>query len=360
MTEQALPELARRLELVVDPQALFGREPAAQVTAFRRLARATHPDLHPDDSQLAARAFARLSDLWAQRHGVAQEPVEITTRRRTYLVGPVVRTDDVAVTHAATFVEPGGAGGAAQVRLPRSPADNDLMEAEAVALRTLAASDLQLQAFVPRLLEKFRHRDVATGVERRTVVLLPPATEPGTDTGTDPGAASAPGDWRDLAAVAADHRAGLDPRDVVWMWRRGLLALGFAHRSGLVHGAPVPENVLVETEQHGLVLTGWTSSVRVGEPLRAVPAAYRHWYPAAVAARAGAAPATDVALLTRAMSGLVGDRAPEALRAFARGCAAPGHRIDAWQLLAELTDLVERLYGPRRFRPFPSPTSTPA
>ena len=352
MTEQALDELARRLELVVDPQALFGAEPAAQVTTYRRLARATHPDLHPDDRQVAARAFARLSELWAQRHRLEREPVEITTRRRTYRLGPVVRTDDVAVTHAATFTEPGGAGGAAQVRLPRSPADNDLMAAEAVALRTLAVSDLRLQAFVPALLETFRHRDVASGVERRAVVLLPP--------GTDAGAASAPGDWRDLAAVAADHRAGLDPRDVVWMWRRGLLALGFAHRSGLVHGAPVPENVLVETEQHGLVLTGWTSSVRLGEPLRAVPAAYRHWYPAAVAARAGATAATDVALLTRTMSGLMGDRAPEALLAFARGCASQRHQPDAWQLLAELTDLVERLYGPRRFRPFPAPTSTSA
>ena len=28
---------------------------------------------------------------------------------------------------------------------------------------------------------------------------------------------------------------------------------------------------------------------------------------------------------------------------------------DAWQLLAELDDLLERLYGPRKFRPFVIP-----
>jgi hypothetical protein len=44
------------------------------------------------------------------------------------------------------------------------------------------------------------------------------------------------------------------------------------------------------------------------------------------------------------------------LRAFLRGCtlAAEARRPhDAWRLLAELDDLLERLYGPRAFRPFP-------
>ena len=49
---------------------------------------------------------------------------------------------------------------------------------------------------------------------------------------------------------------------------------------------------------------------------------------------------------------------PAPLGAFARGCqlASPGRRPhDAWQLLAELDDLLGRLYGPRKFRPFVIP-----
>jgi hypothetical protein len=228
------------------------------------------------------------------------------------------------------------------------------MTAEASALRTLAGSALPLQAFVPTLLETFRCLDPATGQQRHVSALVAP--------GSAVTAGSGDG-WRDLACVAADFPGGLDPRDVVWMWRRALLAVGFAHRSGLVHGAVVPANVLVEPMQHGLVLTGWTSSVRLGQPLRAVPSAYRDWYPAEVAARAGAAAWIDVLLLTRTMSELMGERAPDALRAFARGCTAtPGRTrpADAWRLLHELTGLVERLYGPRRFRPFPAPTSASA
>ncbi len=352
MTDQGLEALARRLARTTDPKALFGDDPARQRAAYHRLARATHPDLHPDAAELAERAFARLSTLWALRSATAPEPpaVVLSTSRRTYRLGPVVRTDDVAVTRTATWTGHGGGAGAAQVRLPRSVRDDDLMTAEASALRTLAGSALPLQAFVPTLLETFRCQDPATGQQRHVTALVAP--------GSAVTAGSGDG-WRDLACVAADFPGGLDPRDVVWMWRRALLAVGFAHRSGLVHGAVVPANVLVEPVQHGLVLTGWTSSVRLGEPLRAVPAAYRDWYPAEVTARAGATAEIDVVLLTRTMSELMGERAPAALRAFTRGCTTPSGRArpsDAWRLLDELTELVERLYGPRRFRPFPAPT----
>jgi hypothetical protein len=58
------------------------------------------------------------------------------------------------------------------------------------------------------------------------------------------------------------------------------------------------------------------------------------------------------------MTALIGRRMPKPLGAFTRGCqiANPARRPqDAWQLLAELDDLLERLYGPRKFRPFAIP-----
>jgi hypothetical protein len=58
------------------------------------------------------------------------------------------------------------------------------------------------------------------------------------------------------------------------------------------------------------------------------------------------------------MAELIGGRAPAGIAAFARGCllASPGRRPqDAWRLLAEFDELLERLYGPRTFRPFAMP-----
>jgi hypothetical protein len=58
------------------------------------------------------------------------------------------------------------------------------------------------------------------------------------------------------------------------------------------------------------------------------------------------------------MGALMGERTPQPLRAFLRGCtlpAEPRRPHDAWRLLAELDALLDQLYGPRTFRPFTMP-----
>lgn len=59
---------------------------------------------------------------------------------------------------------------------------------------------------------------------------------------------------------------GLDPRHAVWIWRRILEVLGFVHASGLVHGAVLPEHVVLHARDHGAALVGWSAAGRAGEP----------------------------------------------------------------------------------------------
>jgi hypothetical protein len=59
-------------------------------------------------------------------------------------------------------------------------------------------------------------------------------------------------------------------------------------------------------------------------------------------------------MAARSMLALMAGHAPAALVSFANGCSLPSPRSrpdDAWQLLTELDDLLERLYGARKFRP---------
>jgi hypothetical protein len=65
--------------------------------------------------------------------------------------------------------------------------------------------------------------DVITGLQRRANVI-------GRLTG-----------FRTLAQVRAAYPRGVDPRDAAWMWRRLLVAVGAAHRAGVIHGAVLPE-----------------------------------------------------------------------------------------------------------------------
>jgi hypothetical protein len=166
-----------------------------------------------------------------------------------------------------------------------------------------------------------------------------------------------------LAAVLEACPSGLDGRDVAWIWRRLLVALGVAHRAGVIHGAVVPDHVLIEPTEHGLVLTNWCyATTSPGETVPAVVRRYRGWYAPEILRSAPPTPGSDIYLATDCMVALLGDRGPMALDRFARGCrlapaqARPG---DAWQLLAELDDVLGRIYGPRRFRPFALPATVP-
>lgn len=233
-----------------------------------------------------------------------------------------------------------GPGGV--LKLARDPADNDLISREAAALRWLADhGDPEYLPYVPSLLGTGGYRVPATGMVRRGNAL------------------GALDGFHDLAFVDGRFPAGLDPRDVAWIWRRLLVALGFAHRAGIVHGAVLPPHVLIEPDEHGVTLVDWcyaTGGPRPGA-LPAIPAGYRDWYPPEVRTGYVPGPDLDIYLGTRCMLRLLDGRAvPPALAAFAAGCqlANPRRRPDdAWALLRELDEVLERLYGPRRFRPFP-------
>lgn len=372
----------RALDLAAHPAELFGplppgggAVPPAATAEYRRLARLLHPDAAPAGRAAGAgTGFARLTEAWrryreAAEGGLGLDDITLLTRERTYHVsrGGVLASGDVADLHAVRWREgvrdkgaqgdegrgrASGAGGlwrGGVLKLPRAPRDNDLLLAEATALRRIRDRGAQrYRAFAPELVEAIRHRDAATGVERCGNVL-------GRLTG-----------FHSLAEVRRAHPSGIDPRDAAWMWRRLLVAVGNAHRAGVVHGAVVPEHVLIHPEAHGLVLVDWCYSVTFAEPRTAphIPAMVPHreeTYPPEVADRRPAVPATDVYMATRCVEFVTGGRLPRQLRAFARGCSLPAPERrpgDAFALLGELDEALERCFGPRRFRPFHLPRRT--
>ncbi len=333
----ALAEAIRQVRSSTSAAELFGTvEPVRQ---YRRLARLLHPDRVPAaDRAYATDAFVQLTTLWRSRGGVV-----IDTGDAEYRLSVRVHAGDLADLYDV--------GAERFLKLPRQPANNDLMEREARALRTLAdRGDPRYLPYVPRLVDSFRHGDTATGARRRVNVV-----------------AAAPG-LHSLVEVRRAYPGGLDPRDAAWIWRRLLVVLGFTHRAGLVHGAVLPEHVLIEPAGHGVVLVDWCYSAArdtaspVAGPLSAgddlIPAivpTYAGWYPAEVLDHMEPGPGTDIAMASRCMTWLMGYHAPQSLRRFATGCALPSLRQrpdDAWRLLDELDELLERLFGPRTFRPF--------
>jgi len=317
---------------------LFGPDPAQAARRYRRMVRLVHPDATGGRTR---DAFIRLNRLW---RSYGQEPL-FTTPRATYRLAPRTARGDLADLFPATMRSADGGGGGVVVKVVRDPGDGDLIEREAVALAQLPKDgDRRFLPYAPRLVESFHQRDPVSGVRRRVNVIQ--------------GLAG----FHSLAEVRAAYPQGVDGRDAAWMWRRLLVGLGFAHRAGVLHGAVLPEHVLIHPADHGLVLVDWCYSVPgCYAPIDAsgrVPAMvdrYADWYPPEVPGRRPASAATDIYLAARCMAWLMGDQAPAALLRFAHGCLLTGQDrrpSDAWRLLGELDELLERLYGPRRFRPF--------
>jgi hypothetical protein len=297
---------------------LTARTPADLFAAhtFRQLARAVHPDrVEPGRRATATRAFTRLAALWREHRG--------------YGFGPLAYSGELANLYEAD---------SGHLKLIRNPANNDLMDRETRALTVIATEgDPRYLPYVPRLVSSFRHRDPATGAERRANIVEAGATG-----------------LHSLVEVRSRYPDGVDPRDAAWMWRRLLVALGLAHHAGVVHGAVLPEHVLIQPADHGVVLVDWCYSA-IGDRIPAIVAARRDWYPREVLDRLSPGPGTDIAMAAGCLRYLMADRAPGPLLDFADGCAQPALRNrpdNAWRLLREFDGLLERLYGPRKFRPF--------
>lgn len=323
MTVTAEQEAAIRLiEKASSPADLFGEDDPRQ--AYGKLAKLTHPDVIRDPR--AEAAFKKLSLLWSRR-GIA---------------AGLFSRGDIADLYA---------DGDLLIKYPRAPADNDLMAREVTALRQarirLTGRDEHGLAFFPRLERTQRQRDPGTGKVRQvnTLRLLD--------------------GFRTLEEVQAAYPDGIHPRDAAWMWRRLLTAIGYAHKAGLVHGAVLPQHILIHPGGHGLVLADWCysqASPGGSGRLPAMVTRYEDWYPPGTRT-ASWGPGGDIWLSARCMITVMGDAAVPQMTSFARGCMlarADRQPDDAWQLLAELDDLLGRLFGPRKFHTFTMPAREPS
>ncbi|MGV9414812.1 hypothetical protein ACWDOP_33335 [Nocardia sp. NPDC003693] len=331
-------DTAEEIRAARRPEDLFGSaatDSAARVAAkrrYHRMAAVVHPDrVDRADAELAATAFARLARLYRQWLATGPATIELTGKYATHPVGELYARGSVADVYHC--------GSDRVVKIPRRAVANRLLAGERNALRDIAstaAGHEWLRPYFPELVDTVDHHDAATGEHRAVNVLT--AHIDGFVT---------------LEQVRAAYPGGLDPRDYAWMHRRLLRCLAGAALAGWVHTALTPANVLIHPRQHGVVLAGWSFATRPGAPAAATLGALD--YPPEI--RDAVSPATDVYLAHGLMLTMLGDRAPAPMRTFAAGCrqSDPRLRPDAADLLGEFDDLLDRLYGQRRFRPFELP-----
>ncbi len=378
-TLDALEVLAERLLAADGPEAVFGApalgeapDRSAVDRTWRRLSRRCHPDRFrhdPDREELAERAWARLQALHddakvridAGTYGSerttraiaagSQVPanVQVQTSLRTYNVDRVVAKGDLCTVLGAHFVDAHGQRHEVAMKVADEPRNNDLVTAEARVLRRLAIGAGNHGKHLPVVLDELR----TTQGQQGTVFA-----------------------WiRGLDGPTLTQRfpTGLPQRHALWIMRRALSALGYAHSRGVLHGNLEPAHLIVEPQAHNVHVVDWCWSVvepaRTGQSFRVDNPRFS---PPEVAAGLPPLPSSDLFSLARCVIALLGGdpvshaipdrvhpRFAKMLRFFLKDSARQRPQ-DAWEMYWQLDGLREEIWGAHRFVPFEIPNDAAA
>jgi hypothetical protein len=327
---------------------------------YRQLVRHVHPDrVEVSMADVARSAYDRLDELYADAINAVNNgtfgkmPAKLSFATA---VGEHVATYqlndwcDMSLCYRAESALKDGPV-SSFVKMAKTPRDNDLLAAEATALgKIYSGAEPARTVFFPSQLDSFGMS--MNGTRLRVNVF----------------------GWLDgfynLEQVKRAHPTGVMPIDVAWMWRRILWALDYAHTNGIVHGAVLPQNVMILPEQHGVVLVDWCyAKLRHGSDygaLSAVVGTRRDWYPADVFDKKPVSPSLDIALAAKTAIYLMGGdpialamppNVPAAYAAYFSRYAKLklGSDVVVADAAIEFDQLLKKLgppFYPRKFRPF--------
>ena len=332
---------------VMDAKSAFDLFGDTDERTARNLYRELANDLHPDHGGNPD-VFVKLGDLWARAKiefglGTYGTPdagihgLKISTRKHAYTLDRRLATGEISDVFLARDETNARVG----VKLVRRPANNALLAREMQVIREIR------DTVEPTYLPYFPDAKDSVGVKESSVIRR----------------ANVFGlleNFHTLARVRDQYPDFIDPRDGAWMWRRLLTALGALHNAGYVHGALLPQHVMILGEQRGMVLVGWTAAQKIGEPITLISKMQRVWYPPEVFDKTGARPETDIYMAAHLIAMLVGPRLPKAFKTHLKACTLKKAGLrpdDAWALKDSFDELNERLFGERKFKPFYMPTT---
>lgn len=328
-------ETIEDIKLIIDatgPHDIFGTKKSTHTAKiYKRLLKASHPDMFtkPEDKILAQNAFIKLAKMWEEFNGKKKKENVITTRKHEYTITNPLGNYDGFSLYEATY----DAGHKkAVLSFPINSADNDLAENSATALRKLNKDIPDIfKLFYPQYMETFRFT-INSALRNFT-------------------ACSKQENFYSLAQVKEDYPEGIPAKDIAWIFRRLLTAIGNANDIGIVHAGINLNAVLINPENHDLILQDWQYSIEESDVVSAIPLSSKDFYPQYVLDKEPSYKELDIYLAAKTMEALLDDKAPRQLKSFLKGCQLKS-LPPAANILGEFDELLKNMWGPRQFHVF--------
>ncbi len=375
--EQVLAKLTTATTFV----AVFGSLPTGDVREkrgalrkqFAYLVNLVHPDhVPPIMKDRAGEAVQRLTDLhaaakvavdagkyevpFAAGSTVSPKSAEVVLQSPTAtyrLSGNPYKEGDFSVLYRGSVV---GTGHDVIIKIASVPAHNTYLEAEIRTLKKFSGADPvspvgKIGRFVPRVLDTFLVSDEDNRRVRATVL-------PYLD------------GYVAVSDIIGAFPNGLDPRDAAWIARRLLAQVLAAQAIKVVHGAIVPDHLLVSLHSHDPLHIGWVHAIEdpatTGKRITQVIDRYREWYPEEVFHKEVPDFRTDLYMAGKTIIKLLGGdvrrntfptSVPDQLKRIILRCVetSPARRpSNGMQFLDEFTSVVRNVWG-KAWRPLSMP-----
>ena len=310
---------------------LFEDGTKKELRALRKLA---HPDLNPHERDKAQKAFIHINKLWDMRDHPDEPaaPHSTTTPADDHLATKKNEYQNLKPLRKANGVQTykgiDAHGNTAYLLVSTHPRISELLINGVKNLKEVKGQLTdKYREFFSDTTDAFR---VAQGPHRLFGVA---------QTLMDPNYT--------LREVKEDYPEGINGRDVAWMYRRMLVAVGNLHDHGLGHGAPTLDAFLINPATHGLQLTDWQFSQPLGEDIRIVVGDVKHHYTADKTITRE----KDLRILSEAALRLTDAKAPRQLRTFLQGMTRYPTKT-AQEALYEFDETLREVYGARKFHEF--------
>jgi len=373
----AVTVIGQRLKAAVSFVEIFGTLPKGDLSiaqkalkkSYAYLAKQVHPDMVP--KALQAEAQSVFGDL-VHLHDLAKTALQSGTYEKRFvalsagfaaasshmtIVGGKGRYEfasDIFVEGDFSNLYQGTneAGEAVFAKVAIDPRVNSYLAHESSVLgRASDAVAKSLRPYLPELLESVVLTEVGNEQFRVNVFRYKPG-------------------YVSLTEVRKAYPNGVAPEVAAWMWRRVLGQALAARTIGVVHGAIVPDHVLVHPVSHDPLHIGWAHSViepwKRGGRIETHIDRWRDWYSPEVTGRRIPTHQTDLYMAGKSMLYLLGGDTvrntfprtmPPQIEKLIRQCLEtdPGKRpADGLALLREFTSTVHTLWG-KTYRPLTLP-----
>jgi hypothetical protein len=329
----------------------------------------THPDrVHHDEVSFATSVFAELSTLYRR----ALEALERGVYENGFTPsrgGATANTKVTVSSGTATYqldLEPYREGDFSNIHLGESsdgtkifakiaadPTMNPYLVGEANLLMraTKEVAMSKLTPFLPTILDSVILTESGNEQFRMNIFAYKPG-------------------FVSLTEIKAVYPGGLPLEDAAWIWRRVLGQTLAASMLKTVHGAIVPDHILVHPITHEPLHIGWAHAIERpherNAKLTTIIDRWRDWYPQEVFAREVPSHQTDLYMAGKTMLYLLGgdvarnrfpSHVPASIVAIVRRCLetkVERRPRDGLALMQEFLKEVEKLWG-RKYRPLRLP-----